>query len=95
MKTKKQTRDLSRGTFNVTSNDTGYEWDLGEVNTGSFQRIADACELIARNHAQLIADRDMYEKWYVEWRDRAEHYGRSVSALRGVITRMKSGERTL
>jgi hypothetical protein len=33
-----------------------------EINIGSLQRIADACELMAKNWVQLTQDRDYYKK---------------------------------
>lgn len=58
---------------------------IESVNQGSLQRIADACELMARGHAKLISDRDRYEKW---WRDEMAKrlaLEATVTGLRGQI----------
>jgi hypothetical protein len=60
-----------------------------EVNAGSLMRIADATELMARNHAELLAERDRYQRWYNEEVVRREQRDRTIRGLRGVITRMK------
>ena len=62
---------------------------LEEIKVGSLQRIADAAELMAQNHAQLIRERDNYKRWYEAALDRRHSLERRVAALRGVITKMK------
>jgi len=53
------------------------------------QRIADAAELMAKNHAQLVRERDDYERRLRTIRGEVNRLDRSNAALRGVITRMK------
>ena len=60
------------------------------INSGSFQRIADACELMAKNYTDLINDRDRFERWYREEKRYRHSAERSSSALRGVITKLKN-----
>ena len=48
-----------------------------EVQLGAILRIADAAEVMARNHQQLINERDRLL--------------RRIAALRGHITRLKKG----
>jgi hypothetical protein len=59
------------------------------INCGSLQRIADACELTAKNYRELLAERDNYQKWYREQRARVEARDRSIAALRGQITKLR------
>ena len=47
--------------------------DNDGINTGCLQRIADAIEIMAKNHAELIEDRDKYERWF---KSEAEYYNR-------------------
>lgn len=78
----------SRTKWQSTANDVtypGYE----QMTIGCLQRIADATELMAKDRQSMIEeveslkrDRDLYQKWY-----RAEV--RKVTALKGVITKMK------
>lgn len=60
-----------------------------EVKIGCLQRIADACESMARNHDQLVRERDWarterddYKRWLAQEKKRS-------AALRGMIGRMK------
>ena len=62
---------------------------LEAINCGSLQRIADASEIMAQNHKKLIADRDMYEKLYNEHFSKVMKRDRTISALRGQITKLK------
>lgn len=59
------------------------------INMGSFQRIADACELMAQNYKTLLADRDRYRSWYREAKAAEQRIARSNAAFRGVATRRR------
>lgn len=78
----KDTRELSRKNWNG-------ENALEAINTGSLQRIADATEKMASNYIQLQNDRDMYKRWYDCEKAEKEALYRKVSALKGVITKLK------
>jgi len=60
-----------------------------EMKIGCLQRIADATELMATNFIQLQNDRDWYKRMYHEKRDEKDKLKRRISALQGVITKMK------
>ena len=60
-----------------------------EVRDGCLMRIADATELMAKNHAQLISERDRYERWYRQEKDSAKALRRTIAGLKGAITRLK------
>lgn len=62
---------------------------LEEINGGSFQRIADATEKMARNWDSLVEDRDRWKRWHDNEQARANRLQRTVNALRGVITRLR------
>ena len=62
---------------------------LETINCGSLQRIADATELMARSHADLIAERDKYLKWYEREMANKLRAQRYISSLRGVITKLR------
>lgn len=66
---------------------------VDELKIGCLQRIADATEVMAQNHRELQANLDMYKRWATERQDKINRLERKVSALRGVITRMKRGGR--
>lgn len=72
------------------------DWASGstneDINAGSLQRIADATEKMAASYDAMRNDRDRYERWYKEERARCEKRDRQISALRGVITRLKRRE---
>lgn len=63
---------------------------LEGINTGSLQRIADATEKMAANYSQLIQERDNYKKWYHEKMERVNACYRTMTAYRGVITKLKN-----
>jgi len=67
-----------------------------DVKQGTLLRIADATELMARNYAELVRQRDMYLLWYNTEHENAARLKKQVAALRGVVTKMKKeqeGER--
>ncbi|MBW7935046.1 MAG: hypothetical protein H3C62_15855 [Gemmatimonadaceae bacterium] len=66
---------------------------IERVQIGCLQRIADAAETMAQNHAHLIAERDRYERWYNSEKSANATLRRRVNALRGIIARMKRGGR--
>lgn len=70
-----------------TRSGSGAERD--EIKVGAIQRIADACELMAQNHARLISERDDYKHWYKDELERANQLERQNTAFRGVITKLK------
>jgi hypothetical protein len=59
------------------------------INTGALQRIADATEVMAKNYQQLIDERNRYKEYYLETRAERDKLYRRISALQGVITRLK------
>jgi len=52
-------------------------------------RIAEATELMAQNHKELIHDRDMYEEYWREEEERRVRLEKQIAGLRGYITRLK------
>jgi len=63
----------------------------GQIKLGCILRIADATELMSKNHQELIRERDNYKKWYEEERDKKNHLMRRIISLKGVITKIKKG----
>lgn len=79
-------RELSRLDFTLPAESSGTE---SQVKIGALQRIADATELMAKNHASLVADRDFWKsqaKYAELMRSRSDH---RVRALKGVITKLR------
>jgi len=66
------------------SNDT----DL-HIKIGCLQRIADATEVMAKNHNQLISDLEMYKRWYNSEQKENTRLLNRVRALKGIITKLK------
>lgn len=60
-----------------------------DLKLGALFRIADAIEIMARNHRQLIDEADKYKCWYESERKIAERLVRRTSGLRGYIKRLK------
>ncbi len=75
-------REASKDTWN--SKDT-----LDEINAGSLQRIADATETMAKSYNWMEDDRNWYRDAFREEQDKVCRFKRRVSALRGVITKLK------
>ena len=67
----------------------GRPTDREDIKAGCLQRIADATEVMAKNHAQLVRDKEWYERRYKEGQASGQRMARRISALQGVITRMK------
>lgn len=81
-------RDASKGAYGLIGTSPTQE----EVNCGSLQRIADACALMAQNWVALNQDLERYRRWYEESRGRITQRDKTITALRGVITRLKNRE---
>ena len=78
-------RELSKRNFSSLNGST-----LEAISTGSLQRIADATELMAKNFIALQNDRDMYKRWYYEGNAKNTKLCKQISALKGVITKLKN-----
>ena len=63
---------------------------IDQLNAGSLLRIADAIEKMVQRHTDLIAERDQFERLYIESRSEAESAKRSNAALRGQITKLRN-----
>jgi len=62
---------------------------IEHINLGCMLRIADASELMAKNHQRLINDVEMYKRWYNEEREENARLRKSNSGLKGWVTRLK------
>ena len=60
-----------------------------DAKLGCLQRIADATELMAKDHAKLIRELDCAEKSRKSWMESYDRSTRRITALRGVITKLK------
>ena len=63
--------------------------DLDEINTGSLMRIADAAEMMAQNYVTLQNNYEYMRKSRDEHIQEVERMSRRISALQGVITKLK------
>lgn len=84
-------RELSKKNYNPSKRRT-YE----EIQTGCLQRIADATELIAKDHDRLQRRLKIMEEsrdyWYREsesWKQTAFGMQRKYAAMKGVVTKLK------
>lgn len=78
-------RELSKQNF-ISDNSTEH------LNAGSLQRIADATELMVKNYLQLQKDAELYKRWYNEAQADKQRLYKSISALKGVITKLKKSK---
>lgn len=79
-------RDLSKQQLIGSGFPAKYE----EINAGSLQRIADATEAMARGYLELIAERNYWKTRCERAEASLRSSARTASALRGVITKLKS-----
>ena len=70
---------------NWTSSDNTLEY----INAGSWQRMADAMELMAKNHHDLQRERDDWEITYRATANINKRLEKSNAALRGHIKKLK------
>lgn len=82
----KSYRDGSR--INWGSNKPGMT--LEQINTGCLLRIADASEKMALRHADLIRDRDYFERECRRLESENDALRRSNASLRGHLKRAKA-----
>lgn len=75
-----KSRDDSPGKGNATHE---------QLIVGSLQRIADATELMASNYTALQKDLDWWKQIAKDRMASAEKAERRITALKGVITKMK------
>ena len=86
----KSWKDASRTAWHETNgNDNGSDISDTRLQIGCLQRIADATELMAKNWSALMDERNRYERWYIEQKNRTDLSERRRAALRGVITRLQ------
>ena len=80
-------RELSKQNFTSSTGNTHEA-----ISAGALQRIADATEMMAKNYASLQEDRDRYRRWYNEEVERRAKLQRQITALKGVITKLKKNK---
>ena len=62
---------------------------MAELQFGAILRIADAAELMAKNHQQLTEQRDLYKRWYEQQKQIEKMLCRRIAGLQGYITKLK------
>jgi hypothetical protein len=77
-------REQSRNPFN----DENVTHD--NVRTGSLQRIADACEIMAKDRQDLINQLDYYKTLAKDRAERMDQKNKEISTLKGLVTRYKN-----
>jgi hypothetical protein len=60
---------------------------FSDIQLGCLLRIADATELMAKRHTELIAERDRYERYYRQEQDRVIKTEARLRGTRGALTR--------
>lgn len=77
-------KSLSKSVYSVQDGAT-----VDNLQTSALMRIADATELMARNYIQLQRDLDYYKNRNNGLSQDKEKLYRQISALKGVITKVK------
>jgi hypothetical protein len=88
----KNFRDESRGTWGVNL-EASENVSNDQLRMGAMLRIADATEKMASNYTNLQNEKDKYERWYRRELESSARMAKRVSALQGVITRMKKAKK--
>ncbi len=78
-------REASKESYGLVSDRATCE----EINMGSLQRIADAVEKMASSYDNMRRDRDYYKERTEGLERNSRRMARRISALQGVITKMK------
>lgn len=60
-----------------------------DIQTGALQRIANATEAMAADYVKMREERDRYKQYYIDTRTEKDRLYRRISALQGVITKLK------
>ena len=60
-----------------------------DIQTGALQRIANATEAMAADYVKMREERDRYKQYYLDARAAKDKLYRRISALQGVITKLK------
>ena len=66
---------------------------VDDLQLGCMQRIADATELMAKNHGKLIRDLELSERSKKYWMEDCDCLIKKNRALRGVITKLKNKQK--
>jgi len=77
-------RKISRTDWGT--NDSAFTQD--QFKLGAILRIADALEVIAKNNQNLIEEVEKYKRWYATEEKENQYLRRSVSGLKGYITKV-------
>lgn len=80
-------KDYSRTEWGVA---VGHDITNEQIQIGCLQRIADATELMAKRHQELMDERDKFKRWWKEEQTRRENRDGSIRSLRGQITKLKN-----
>jgi hypothetical protein len=80
-------RDASRQAWTPA---TGYDITDNQIQIGCLQRIADATELMAKRHQELISEKERAESSAKYWREASDRRDRQLIAARGQITKLKN-----
>lgn len=78
----RDSRTISKEGWNVPQTVEG-------INCGSLQRIADATEKMASSYDAVRQERDRYQGYYKDSQARNAAKERTISSLRGTITKLK------
>ena len=60
-----------------------------DLNTSALMRIADATEKMASSYQKMENDLAMYKRWYNDRCESVNNRDKSISNLRGQITKLK------
>jgi DNA-binding winged helix-turn-helix (wHTH) protein len=62
---------------------------IEHLTLGCLQRIADAVERMSVSYSSVVADRNLYERWWKEEKVRNARLHHRIAGLRGALTQKK------
>jgi hypothetical protein len=86
-------REKAKLDYNIGSSNGTPTWQ--ELEAGTLQRIADSLEKMEKPYLKLLADTEYLSRRYKEERSEVARMARRISALQGVITKMKKAAPSL
>lgn len=75
-------------------NPKSHEIQLQQFQASALLRMADAAELMAKRHTELIADCDKYKRWYEKQKSINKDLKNTIKGLKGSNTRLKNKLKT-
>lgn len=68
---------------------TTKEMSSDDLKVGALLRMADSLEKMEKPFAQLLSEREQYQRWYNEEKAKRRKMEKQLAAYKGIINRLK------